>query len=377
MVSVTHDAEEHAVDTYRSLDDVRRVAFAAFGIEIFDFLTAEFGVLREVEVRAGVDTLHFFESERHTEFDVAGCIGIVCQFFVVVEAIVLRAEAQCLVPSHAGLFPAGEPLEFGAGLDKELHLHLLELSHAEDKLSSHDLIAEGLTDLRDTERNLHAAGLLHVEVVDKNTLGRFRSEVDGAAAVGGGAHLGFEHEVKLSHLSPVACAADRANDLLVEDDLAESFEVGGVHGHGIALVECIALLGEFAHAAVGGAEFGLIKGLFEALAPFGHFFLDLLVVFGDLVLDEHVGAVAFFRVLIVDERIVEGIDVSGSLPNGGMHKDGRIDAHDVFVEQRHSLPPILFDIVFQLNTELTIVVNGAETVVNFAGREHKTVLFAV
>ena len=41
MVSVTHDAEEHAVDTDRSLDDVRRVAFAAFGIEVFDLLTAE------------------------------------------------------------------------------------------------------------------------------------------------------------------------------------------------------------------------------------------------------------------------------------------------------------------------------------------------
>ena len=58
----------------------------------------------------------------------------------------------------------------------------------------------------------------------------------------------------------------------------------------------------------------------------------------------------------------------------GCSEDGRVDAHDVLVQQRHGLPPILFDIVFQLHTELTVVVNGAETVVDFTGREHKTVL---
>ena len=320
---------------------------------------------------------HFLEAEGHLELDVAGGVGIVREFLVIVEAIVLRAEAEGLVPGHAAFFPVGKPIQFGARLDEELHFHLFELTHAEDELTGYDLIAEGLTDLCDAEGDLHAAGLLHVEVVDKDALCRFGTEVDGVAAFGRRSHFGLEHEVELTHLCPVARAADGANDLFVEDDLAQSFEVGSVHGHGIALVEGIALLDEFAHAAVGGAEFGFVKRLFEALAALGHFFFDLLVVLGHLVLDEDVGAVAFLGILVVDERIVEGIDVSGSLPDGGVHEDGRVDAHDVLVQQRHGLPPILFDIVFQLHTELTVVVNGAETVVDFTGREHKTVLFAV
>ena len=350
MVGVAQHAEEHTIHADRSLDDVGSVAFAAFGIEVFDFLTAELGVLRKVEVSAGVHAFHFLEAEGHLELDVAGGVGIVREFLVIVEAIVLRAEAEGLVPGHAAFFPVGKPVQF---------------------------VAEGLTNLCDAEGDLHAAGLLHVEVVDKDALCRFGTEVDGVAAFGSRSHFGLEHEVELTHLCPVARAADGANDLFVEDNLAQSFEVRGVHGHGIALVEGIALLDEFAHTAVGGAEFGFVKRLFEALAAFGHFFLDLLVVLGHLVLDEDVGAVAFLGILVVDERIVEGIDVSGSLPDGGVHEDGGVDAHDVLVQQRHGLPPILFDIVFQLHTELTVVVNGAETVVDFTGREHKTVLFAV
>ena len=182
-------------------------------------------MLREVEVGAAVDAFHLLEAEGHVELDVGGGVGIVGQLVVVVEAVVLCAEAQVLMPLHAGLLPLGEPLELGAGLDEELHLHLLELAHAEDELAGHNLVAEGLTYLCDAEGQLHAAGLLHVEVVDEDALSRLGTQVDGGGAVGRAAHLGLEHEVELAHLGPVACAADGAYDSLVEDDLLQAFEV--------------------------------------------------------------------------------------------------------------------------------------------------------
>ena len=40
-------------------------------------------MLRKVEVGARVDAFHFLESERHFEFDVGGCIGVVRQLVVV------------------------------------------------------------------------------------------------------------------------------------------------------------------------------------------------------------------------------------------------------------------------------------------------------
>jgi hypothetical protein len=57
-----------------------------------------------------------------------------------------------------------------AGLDEELHLHLLELAGAEDEVAGRDLVAEALADLADAERRLLARRLLHVEVVDEDAL---------------------------------------------------------------------------------------------------------------------------------------------------------------------------------------------------------------
>ena len=103
------------------------------------------------------------------------------------------SEAEGLVPFEAGGAPVVEPLHLLAGANEELHLHLLELAHTEDELTGHDLIAECLTDLGDTERDAHAACLLHVEIVDEYALGSLGTEVYIHGAVGSGAHLGLEH----------------------------------------------------------------------------------------------------------------------------------------------------------------------------------------
>ena len=244
--------------------------------------------------------------------------------------------------------------------------------------ATHDLIAERLAYLRDAERDFHAARLLHVQVVDEDALRRLRTEVDLHRAVGRAAHFGGEHEVELAHLGPVLGAADGANDFLVQDDLAQLVQVRtGIHGTGVTLVQGVALLLVLDDAGIGGAELGLVEGVAKLLGSLGHFLGNLLVILGYLVLDEHVGAVTLLRVAVVDEGVVEGIHVSAGLPDGGVHEDGGVDAHDVLVQQHHALPPVLFDIVFQFHAVLAVVVHCAQPVINLAAREHEAVFLAV
>ncbi len=313
----------------------RRVALVGLWVEVLDLLAAVLGVLAEVEVRAGVDTLHLLEAEGHVELDVGGSVGVVCQLVVVVEAVVLSAEAQSLVPGHTRLLPLREPLKLGAGLHEELHLHLLELAHTEDELACHNLIAEGLTNLCDTEGQLHAARLLHVQVVHEDTLCRLRTQVDGARALGSAAHLGLEHEVELTHVGPVAGTADGAYDLLVDDNLLQLVQVIGIHRLLETLVQGVALLLELDDATVGGAELSLVEGFAETLGSLGYLLVNLLVVLRHLILDEHIGAVALLGVAVVDEGVVEGVHVAAGLPCCGVHEDGSVDADDILVQQHH------------------------------------------
>ena len=69
-------------------------------------------------------------------------------------------------------------VEFRAGFYEILHFHLFEFAHTEDELTSHDFVTESLTDLCNTEGQLHAAGFLYVQVVYENTLSRFGAEVN-------------------------------------------------------------------------------------------------------------------------------------------------------------------------------------------------------
>ena len=127
----------------------------------------------------------------------------------------------------------------------------------------------------------------------------------------------------------------------------------------------LAFCGGLCHAGVGLAEERLVKRVAETLAGLGHLFLDLLVVFGDMVFNEHVGTVTFLRVAVVDQGVVERIDVARCLPDGGVHEDCRVDAHDILVEQGHGLPPVAFDIVLKFHTVLTVVIDCRKAVVDF------------
>jgi len=142
-------------------------------------------------------------------------------------------------------------------------------------------------------------------------------------------------------------------------------------------VQGIAFLLVLQHAGIGRAELSLVEGIAVFLGCLGHFFVDFVIILGYLVLDEHIGAVAFLRVAVVDEGVVKRIHVSTCLPDSGVHEDGGIDADDVLVQQHHALPPVLFDVVLQFHAVLTVVVHRAQSVVNLAAGEDEAVFLAV
>ena len=68
---------------------------------------------------------------------------------------------------------------------------------------------------------------------------------------------------------------------------------------------------------------------------------------------------------------------SRRFPNGRMHEDGGIDSHHIFIQQNHAVPPVFFDVVFQLYAHLTVVIHGAQTIIDFTRREYKPVFFTM
>ena len=94
--------------------------------------------------------------EAELVFDVHGALGVVGELLLrmLVVAQVLRLDAEVDVPAGAGVDPVLVPFLIGAGRDEELHLHLLELTGAEDEVARGDLVTEGLTHVGDAERRL-------------------------------------------------------------------------------------------------------------------------------------------------------------------------------------------------------------------------------
>ena len=236
--------------------------------------------------------LNLLETEWHVELDVGGSISIVSQLIMIMEAIVFCSEAEILMPLHAGLFPFSKPIELSTRLNEELHLHLLKLAHTENELSCHDFVTECLTNLRDTERNLHASSLLNIKIIDEDTLCSLRTKVNLHRAFCACSHLGGEHKVELAHVSPVLCARDWAYDFLVEDNLLQCFKVWTLHCVVIATMEIIVFLLVFEDARVSLAELSLIESVTKLLLCFSYFLSYLVLIFAHLVFDEHIGTVA-------------------------------------------------------------------------------------
>ncbi len=142
-------------------------------------------------------------------------------------------------------------------------------------------------------------------------------------------------------------------------------------------MERVTFLCQLYHAAVGAAKLLLVETFAEAFLGLGNLFVNLCVKLGKFLLDEHIGAVALFRVAVVDQRVVECVYVTRRFPYRGVHEDSRVDTYDVFVEQCHCVPPVALDIVLELYSVLAVIVDCCESVIDFRRLKHKTVFLGV
>ena len=183
IVGVAQDREHAALHAERRLDDVGDVFdhVLALALAIDHLHAAGVLMLREVVVRAVGNAPELAPAEREEELEVRRCLGVEAQLLgiVVAQAEVLVLQADGEQPVVAERAPVVEPLKVGARLAEELELHLLELAHAEDEVARRDLVAEGLADLADAERELFARGALDVIEVDEDALRGLGAEVDG------------------------------------------------------------------------------------------------------------------------------------------------------------------------------------------------------
>src|SRR5688500_18067136 len=218
------------------------------------------------------------------------------------ELQTIGRESQALMPFHSLLLPVLKPFLVGAGLDEELHLHLLELTRPENEISGRNLVSEGLADLCDAERNSLACGLLDIQEVHVRALRRFGTQVDRRRAVLNRAHECLEHEVEL---------ARRAE--------------GSLHSAGGAL-------------RIGRAGCSL----------------DRLIV----------GPKALFAVAAVNEGIDESADVSARFPHPRVHQDRGVEALDVIALANHCTPPPVLEVALELDAEWAVVPYGASAAVD-------------
>ena len=76
-----------------------------------------------------------------------------------------------------------------------------------------------------------------------------------------------------------------------------------------------------------------------------------------------------------DERIGEGLGVTGGFPDGGIHNDGGVQPDYIVSLVDHRFPPLFFDIVFELDSQRAIVPEALQTSVDFGARVHKSPSF--
>ena len=120
-------------------------------------------MVAEVEIGPGMDSFQLLETEGEVELDIGGSISVMGQFLMIMEPVILRTHTEVHVPFHTIFLPLAEPLHLGSRFAEELHLHLLEFAHAEDELTGDNLIAEGLSDLCDTEKGTDFNGYRTLE----------------------------------------------------------------------------------------------------------------------------------------------------------------------------------------------------------------------
>ena len=100
----------------------------------------------------------------------------------------------------------------------------------------------------------------------------------------------------------------------------------------------------------------------------GGFFNALLIceLFNELVF-----AGTLVAVQALNERVGEGLDVSGRNPHLAGQDHRGVQADNVCAAANHVVPPLAFDVLFEFHAQRAVVPSGASTAVNFTTGENK------
>ena len=276
-------------------------------------LQVEVGAVRDALQLAPLRAL-----EAEPVLDVDGPLRVVRELLLRVLEVpqVVPGDAEAGVPVGPVVDPVLVPLLVGAGLDEELHLHLLELAGPEDEVARGDLVPERLADLADAERRLLPGRGLDVLVVDEDALRGLRPQVVQAGLVLDRAEVGLQQAAELLRLGPGALgAAVRAG-----------------------------------HVGQRGGRAALALGV---------------------LLLEVVGPVPAVAGLALDQRVGERGDVAGGHPDLPGQDDGRVEADHVVPAGDHVPPPLPLDVLLELHTVRAVVPRRPGSAVDLAAGVHE------
>ena len=140
-------------------------------------------------------------------------LGVMGQFVgrLLVKREIFGQDAECAEPRLKTVDPFLMDPRSVFGPNKILHLHLLKLARAKDKIARRHLVAKRLADLGDTKRQLSARCIQNILEIDKNSLRGFgprdmRGPFGSSSA--SGTDRGTKHQIEwLRSVSPRSTVA--------------------------------------------------------------------------------------------------------------------------------------------------------------------------
>ena len=210
------------------------------------------------------------------------------------------------------------PFFISSRLAEELKFHLLKFAGTEDEVTGGNFIAERLTNLADTKRRLLTCRGHDIGEVDEDSLCGFGTQVVKARLVINGTKEGLKQARECFGFGPLTT-----------------------------------------NTTVGANYVFQRQGGFVNALLISQFFNELIF------------ALTLVAVLALDERVGEGLDVSGCNPHLAGQDYRGVQPDDVCAAANHVVPPLAFDVLFEFHAQRAVVPGGASTAVNFTAGEDK------
>ena len=217
VICRAEEGKRHTVRAERRLNYIRNILLLRFVIKIRHILPGSILVLCQVIIRAVSNPPELTPAKWEQEFNIGRTLAVEAEFLrrMVAQAHLIFLYAEGKQPVAAETAPVLEPFEIRARLAEKFKLHLLKLPCAERKIARSNLVAERFPNLPNTKWHLLPGSPLHIFKVYKNSLCRFRAQVNCILCILGHTLECFKHQVKLADLRKIPFAAARAADFMV------------------------------------------------------------------------------------------------------------------------------------------------------------------